>query len=81
MPRTARQQYAAGPRLPADTPLQPVDLAFFGTPTAVHHVGIVVADNQMIDARHIGVVVRVESYAWPGYVGATWPAGNGSASS
>jgi len=75
LPRTAQQQYDAGPRLPAAAPLQPGDLVFFGSPTAVTHVGIVAADNQMIDAPHTGAVVRVESYHWDDYLGATRPTG------
>ncbi len=75
LPRTAQQQYDAGPRLPAAAPLQPGDLVFFGSPTRVTHVGIVAADNQMIDAPHTGAVVRVESYHWDDYLGATRPTG------
>jgi len=75
LPRTAQQQYDAGPRLPAAAPLQPGDLVFFGSPTSVTHVGIVAADNQMIDAPHTGAVVRVESYHWDDYLGATRPTG------
>ncbi len=75
LPRTAQQQYDAGPRLPAAAPLEPGDLVFFGFPTSVTHVGIVSADNQMIDAPHTGAVVRVESYHWDDYLGATRPTG------
>jgi len=75
LPRTAQQQYDAGPRLPAAAPLEPGDLVFFGSPTSVTHVGIVAADNQMIDAPHTGAVVRVESYHWDDYLGATRPTG------
>jgi cell wall-associated NlpC family hydrolase len=73
LPRTAQQQYDAGPRLPAAAPLQPGDLVFFGSATGVTHVGIVAADNLMIDAPHAGAVVRVESYHWDDYLGASRP--------
>jgi len=76
LPRTAQQQYDAGPRLPGAAPIEPGDLVFFGSPTNVTHVGIVAADNQMIDAPHTGAVVRVESYHWHDYLGATSPPGD-----
>jgi len=75
LPRTAQQQYDAGPRLPGAAPIEAGDLVFFGAPTNVTHVGIVAADNQMIDAPHAGAVVRVESYHWHDYLGATRPTG------
>jgi len=75
LPRTAQQQYDAGPRLPGAAPIEAGDLVFFGSPTNVTHVGIVAADNQMIDAPHAGAVVRVESYHWHDYLGATRPSG------
>jgi len=75
LPRTAQQQYDAGPRLPGAAPIEAGDLVFFGSPTDVTHVGIVAADNQMIDAPHTGAVVRVESYHWDDYLGATRPTG------
>ena len=75
LPRTAQAQYDATTPLPAGAPLVPGDLVFFGSDTAhITHVGIV-ADNQgdMVDAPHSGAVVRIESAAWPDYVGATLP--------
>jgi cell wall-associated NlpC family hydrolase len=75
LPRTARQQYNAGPPVPAGQPLQPGDLVFFGSdPGHVDHVGIVADKTEMIDAPHTGAVVRVEPYGWNNYVGATRPA-------
>jgi cell wall-associated NlpC family hydrolase len=75
LPRTAQQQYDAGPLLPAGTPLQPGDLVFFGSDGAhVTHVGLIVGPDQMVDAPHTGAVVRVESYAWPDYLAASRPA-------
>lgn len=75
LPRTAQQQYDTGPHLPAGAALEPGDLVFFGSATNVGHVGIVAAENQMVDAPHAGAVVRAESYHWDDYLGATRPAG------
>lgn len=76
LPRVAQAQYDAGPPVPAGQPLEPGDLVFFGSSTgAVTHVGIVVSPGEMVDAPHTGAVVRIESYAWPDYLGATRPAG------
>ncbi|MHB1800179.1 MAG: C40 family peptidase [Actinomycetes bacterium] len=76
LPRTAQQQYDAGPPLPPGTPLLPGDLVFYGTrTTAVTHVGIVIdTKGNMVDAPHTGAVVRVERI-WSGMLGATRPAG------
>lgn len=74
LPRVAQQQYDATTHLPPGAPLKPGDLVFFGTDTAhVTHVGIVVNGDQMIDAPHTGAVVRIESYRWSDYLGATRP--------
>ena len=75
LPRVAQEQYDAGPRLPAGTPLQPGDLVFFGAgPTEVTHVGIYVGTTGgqavMVDAPHAGADVRVE--AFPTTVGVPW---------
>ncbi|MGH9115844.1 MAG: NlpC/P60 family protein [Acidimicrobiales bacterium] len=76
LPRVAQAQFDAGPILPAGTPLDPGDLVFFGSgPSNVTHVGMVVHDGEMVDAPRAGAAVRVESYDWPDYVGATRPAG------
>ena len=75
LPRTAQQQYNAGPLLPPGTPLQPGDLVFFGSdPADVTHVGLAVGPGEMVDAPHTGAVVRTESYQWPDYLGASRPA-------
>ena len=75
LPRVAQAQYDAGPSLPAGAALEPGDLVFFGaSPSQVTHVGIVVGDGEMVDAPHTGAVVRIESYAWSDYLGATRPA-------
>jgi cell wall-associated NlpC family hydrolase len=84
LPRTAQEQFDAGPRLPPNAQLEPGDLVFFGPSTTdVEHVGIVVQPGEMVDAPHKGTVVRTEPFptvigaAWGTdiYLGATRPAG------
>jgi cell wall-associated NlpC family hydrolase len=76
LPRTAQEQFDAGPRLPAGTTLEPGDLVFYGTSArGVTHVGIVIdTHGDMVDAPHTGADVRTEPI-WPGILGATRPAG------
>jgi cell wall-associated NlpC family hydrolase len=77
LPRVAQAQYdaTAGEAVPTGQPLAPGELVFFGAdPADVTHVGIVVSPGQMVDAPHTGAVVRIESYDWPDYLGATRPA-------
>jgi cell wall-associated NlpC family hydrolase len=77
LPRVSQAQYDAGPHLPAGAPLQPGDLVFFGGgPTDVHHVGLYLGNDRMVDAPHTGAFVRVEPITGfdPPYVGATRPA-------
>lgn len=64
-PRTAQEQYDAGPQLPPGVPLLPGDLVFFGASTDdVTHVGVYVGMDGgravMVDAPHAGADVRVE---------------------
>jgi cell wall-associated NlpC family hydrolase len=74
LPRVAQAQFDAGPKLPADTELQPGDLVFFGSSaSAIDHEGMYVGDGQMVDAPHTGAVVRVEPYKRANFVGATRP--------
>jgi len=84
LPRTAQEQFDAGPHLPSDAQLESGDLVFFGSSTSeVEHVGIVVRSGEMVDAPHTGAVVRTEPFpttvgaAWgtERYLGATRPAG------
>jgi cell wall-associated NlpC family hydrolase len=86
LPRTAQEQYDAGPRLPAGAPLQPGDLVFFGASASdVEHVGIVLREGEMVDAPHPGTVVRTEpfpatigaAFGEERYLGATRPAAGG----
>src|SRR5947209_12341372 len=77
LPRTAQQQFDAGPRLPAGATLTAGDLVFFGAgPSGVDHVGIALGDGRKVVAPHTGALVRVESVSplMPGFVGATRPA-------
>ena len=66
IPRTSRDQFASGSRIPADRLdlLKPGDLVFFGTngdPGRVHHVGIYCGDGDFINAPATGETVRVSS--------------------
>lgn len=71
LPRTAQEQFDAGPHLAPGTPVEPGDLVFFGAgPRTVGHVGIVVRPGAMVDAPHTGAVVRVEPF--PSRVGEAW---------
>ncbi|WP_406516504.1 NlpC/P60 family protein [Streptomyces sp. NBC_00134] len=81
IPRVAQAQYAAGPRLPAKSPLAPGDLLFFGaSPAHITHVGIYSAPGRVIDAPHPGAVVRERAFdpaTRSDFQGATRPAGHG----
>jgi cell wall-associated NlpC family hydrolase len=75
LPRTAQDQYEAGPIVPAGEPLEVGDLVYYGTRTNIHHVAIYIGNGQMISAPGRGRVVHVEPYRWTGddYFGATRP--------
>lgn len=79
LPRTAHTQYVAGPHVPADAPLQPGDLVFYGSPSAVYHVGMYLGDGKMVNAPNYDQPVQVSHYRWRGdeYLGATRPAATG----
>jgi cell wall-associated NlpC family hydrolase len=66
VPRTARDQYYAGSKIPANRLdlLQPGDLVFFAynnDPEQIHHVGIYAGGGTYIHAPQTGDVVRVSS--------------------
>jgi len=75
LPRTSREQYAAGPRVPAGAPLLPGDLVFYATAGRVHHVGLYIGGGNMIDAPDFGKPVQMEPYRYSNddYIGATRP--------
>ncbi len=83
VPRTARDQYFAGTRIPADRLdlLRPGDLVFFAyksDPEQIHHVGIYAGGGSYIHAPQTGDVVRVSSLqeritSRGDYVGASRP--------
>lgn len=70
LPRTSRDQFAAGRKVPLDQ-LQRGDLVYFGSP--IHHVGIYIGDGQMINAPSSSNVVRVQPAFRKDLVGATRP--------
>jgi len=76
IPRTSRQQWYAGQRVPRDQ-MQPGDLVFYAThtddPATIHHVGMYVANGYMIHAPHTGAVIRFDSVDQPDYIGAVRP--------
>ncbi|MER5257434.1 bifunctional lytic transglycosylase/C40 family peptidase [Streptomyces sp. NPDC002855] len=79
LPRTAQQQYAAGPRLPRGAPLLPGDLVFYGRPDGgIHHIGLYIGDRKMIDAPGRSKNIRIAPYRYAGddYAGATRPTKN-----
>jgi cell wall-associated NlpC family hydrolase len=72
-------QWESGPRVPLNQ-LQRGDLVFFATNTAdpntIHHVGIYLGNDEMVDAPYTGAFVRIDSIFWPGgLIGAVRPAG------
>jgi len=75
LPRTAQEQYDAGPHLAPGQPLEIGDLLFYGAPAAVHHVSLYNGDGQAITASGQGQVVKIAPYRWNGddYLGATRP--------
>ena len=75
LPRTADSQFRAGPRVPDGQPLLPGDLVFYGTTSYIHHVGLYIGANLMIDAPDFNQVVKIEPYRYRGddFAGATRP--------
>lgn len=74
--RTAHTQYHSVPLVEDSDELRLGDLIFFGDPgTKIHHVGIYIGNDQMIDAPTFGQAVQVHNYRKPGdnYAGAGRP--------
>ena len=57
IPRVAQDQFNAGH--PVAHP-EPGDLAFFGGPGSIHHVGIYLGNGMMLAAPHTGDVVKIQ---------------------
>jgi cell wall-associated NlpC family hydrolase len=81
LPRTARQQYQASPKV-ALGDRQAGDLLFWAydtsDPGSIHHVAIYLGRDAdgvdwMIDAPHTGATIQVRRVYWTGYLGATRP--------
>jgi cell wall-associated NlpC family hydrolase len=71
LPRTSREQYAAGVKVARST-LRPGDLVYFGSP--IYHVALYIGNNMMISAPQPGDVVKYQSLdAFSDYAGATRP--------
>ncbi len=70
-------QWTSGPHIAIDQ-LRRGDLVFFANdtsdPNTIHHVGIYVGRDMMVDAPYTGVDVRIDSIFEPGLIGATRPA-------
>ncbi|MEN8652381.1 bifunctional lytic transglycosylase/C40 family peptidase [Streptomyces sp. 21So2-11] len=79
LPRVAQAQYQATPKVPAGQPLLPGDLVFYGAPGRIHHVGLYIGNNQMINAPNRRSVVRIEDYRWKDYLAATRPSAQDAA--
>ena len=45
------------------------DLVFFGDVSNIHHIGIYIGNNQMIDAPNSNDVVKIQSYNWSDFAG------------
>ncbi|MEG8179374.1 transglycosylase SLT domain-containing protein [Nocardia terpenica] len=75
LPRTAADQYHAGPPIP-ENQLRPGDLVFYANAKdGIHHVGVYLGGGKMISAPTFGIPVRIQDYRYPGddYLGATSP--------
>ncbi|MGW2665947.1 C40 family peptidase [Nocardia tengchongensis] len=74
LPRTAADQYHAGPPI-TESALRPGDLVFYGSDADIHHVGLYLGAGKIVNAPTFGVPVRVQDLHYPGddYYGATSP--------
>jgi len=77
LPRTAAQQWNAGPHVFDPSAVQPGDLVFYATdlanPTTIHHVGIYIGAGNMINAPHTGAVIRIQPAFRGDFIGAVRP--------
>jgi cell wall-associated NlpC family hydrolase len=80
LPRTSRDQFGAGRRVPL-AELVPGDLVFFASdpsdPATIHHVGMYLGGGLMVHAPHTGDVVRIASVWRSGFAGAVRLVGAG----
>ncbi|SNT46693.1 Cell wall-associated hydrolase, NlpC family [Actinomadura meyerae] len=71
-------QWMSGPHIPIDA-LRPGDLVFFATdssdPATIHHVGIYIGEDQMVEAPYTGAKVRIAGIHRGDLIGATRPTG------
>jgi len=78
LPRTAQQQWYAGPHVPLGA-LAPGDLLFWASdptvPSSIHHEAMYLGGGLMVAAPHSGTLVRIEPLYLSGYVGAVRPTG------
>ncbi|MFF2085438.1 NlpC/P60 family protein [Nocardia sp. NPDC058176] len=74
IPRVAHDQYYATTPVP-DGQIQPGDLVFYGTASNLHHVGLYLGAEKMVNAPTFGQPVQVANYRWDSdqYFGATRP--------
>ena len=82
LPRTAAQQWFAGPPV-ALADLAPGDLLYWASDLAdaqtIHHVAIFLGGARMLAAPHTGAFVRIQPVYFQGYLGATRPSVRGGA--
>lgn len=78
LPHYSAYQYAGQPKISRDQ-LQPGDLVFYATntsdPTTIHHVAMWMGNNQVVEARNSGTLVKISPMRWDGYIGAVRPGG------
>ncbi|WP_405135099.1 NlpC/P60 family protein [Nocardia sp. NBC_01388] len=74
LPRTAADQYHAGPVIP-ESALRAGDLVFYGTADNIHHVGLYLGGGKIVNAPTFDVPVQVQDLHYSGddYFGATSP--------
>ncbi|MBF6278548.1 MULTISPECIES: C40 family peptidase [Nocardia] len=66
LPRTAAEQYHVTTRISVEE-IRPGDLLFYANENdGIHHVGLYLGNNQMVDAPDLGQRVKIENYRYPG---------------